>query len=825
MKKIFLAVAAMAMLATACTKDDSAVVGNESLVSFTIDSPELATRYGEGTTATNLEWAFYDEDGEKLNAISGSINNFSGVHTFDVSLVEGRQYTALFWASAPNAPYTVDWAGKTMTIDNTNLTANNEAYDAFYNYSPIDPTKKTHKIELTRPFAQINIATADTTAATAAGVTVATTQVAVVQSYKTLDFINGAVSDKADFTFKSATKATGTVTVGGKGYDMLAMNYVLVNARELVNVTMLASENADGTSPITREYTTVPVQRNYKTYIVGNLLTTSNDFNIEVEEDFNDTTLPETAIEKLIMDIQTVGGEFTLPSDITLKGTLELRHDVVLDLGGHTIDVALAEGSTTNHIYAFENHAKLTLKNGTVNARGIFNYGNMIVENATINAIDGNGGYGVRNYEGATFTMNSGTIATTLEDDNQVNNGGYDATTLRVDEGATTVINGGTINNICDYTYAIDNAGGEVIVNGGEIKSIHSTVSNYGTMTINGGSFTCNGIDGITAHALVAWNGSTTTINGGTFDGKDNYNGFNVDAGNGAVVYIHGGEFKNVHSGSLYGEGTITVDGGQFFDNPASRLATGYKAVAADGAYVVVPETVGEFTAVTESTTDFATAIATSNGEKTMFEWEDVYYVAEYEKVSIYPATDAAITVRGIVEGSAIKEATIAEGVTEVGSRTFRKCGELETVVLPSSLTEIGPSVFQSCGKLSSIVLPASVQTIGEGAFAECVSLSSINIPAGVTRIEKDALRNTGLVSVEFPESVTYFGTYAFRDCEKLSEVIINAPSFTVENNTFTNMAAPVPTITIKVVNEEMKAYLESVLTSYDKSYITVVVM
>ena len=36
-------------------------------------------------------------------------------------------------------------------------------------------------------------------------------------------------------------------------------------------------------------------------------------------------------------------------------------------------------------------------------------------------------------------------------------------------------------------------------------------------------------------------------------------------------------------------------------------------------------------------------------------------------------------------------------------------------------------------------------------------------------------------------------------------------------------MAAPVPTMTIYVVNAEMKAYLERVLTNYDKSYITVV--
>jgi hypothetical protein len=175
-----------------------------------------------------------------------------------------------------------------------------------------------------------------------------------------------------------------------------------------------------------------------------------------------------------------------------------------------------------------------------------------------------------------------------LEDDHQVNNGGYDATTVRVDEGATFTMNGGELNNICDYTFAIENYG-TTTVNGGKATSVHSTVSNNGTMTINGGSFTCNGLEGVTAHALVVWDGSTTTINNGTFDGKDNYNGFNVCAEAGANVEIKGGEFRNVHSGSLYGEGTITVSAGTFFDKiDDARCVVGYQAVANEnGTYTV----------------------------------------------------------------------------------------------------------------------------------------------------------------------------------------------------------------------------------------------
>ena len=272
--------------------------------------------------------------------------------------------------------------------------------------------------------------------------------------------------------------------------------------------------------------------------------------------------------------------EIRLANNIVFEEMLTIPADknVVIDLNGKTIDVVYNGSSTTNHIYAFTNNGNLKLNgNGTINARGIFNYGTIEVNGATINAIDGNGGYGVRNYDGAKLILNRGTIATTLEDDNLVNEGGYDATTVRVDAGATFVMNGGSINNICDYTFAIDNYG-STIVNGGNVKSVHSTISSYGTLEINGGNFVDNGLEGITAHVIVAWDNSVTNINGGTFDGKDNYNGFNIDACDGAVVNVYGGEFLSVHSGSLYGEGTINVYGGTFFDNPSKRLASGYVA-------------------------------------------------------------------------------------------------------------------------------------------------------------------------------------------------------------------------------------------------------
>ena len=573
MRKIFLAVAAMAMLATACTKDDSAVVGNESLVSFSVSSPELATRYGEGTTATNLEWAFYDENGEKLDAISSSISNFGGSYSLTVELVDGRDYTALFWASAPDAPYTVNWDDKKMVVGST-LTANNEGYDAFYKHLSINNTQKTYKVELTRPFAQINIATKDLEKAEAAGVNVKSTKVSVA-GYNTLNFEDGSVEGETTFTYNWAPVIKDVKVM--TDYDLISMNYVLVEQKELVKVTLQVSEEevsetATYADAITREYTTVPVQRNYKTFIVGNLLTTTNEFNITTVPGFNDTTLPETAIEKLIMDIQTVGGEFTLPSDITLKEALVVRKDVVLDLAGHTITgPAEARDADNNRIHVIVNEGTLTIKNGTVESvatnggSAIYNEGTLTIEGATIEGAPiADGGwpsYAVNNYGNLTIntaTINSyhGAIATGGDGVAVIN----DAT---VDVGQDT-----ETNQTSWALYVFDN--GKLTVNDGTFKN---TKNEYGQ--VYGGGYIC------------AISSKETIINGGTFDKTEGDN-------NGSGIY--------------YNCSNLTIKGGTFdTDDVTTHLATGYKAIEKDDKWVVVANDVNN---VVEDKADLQNALA-----------------------------------------------------------------------------------------------------------------------------------------------------------------------------------------------------------------------
>ena len=783
-------VAIASLFATSCQNEiDSVSAEKTSTVSFKVETPEIKSRaFSDGKTATVLQYAVYDAAGNELEDLTVTEGEINLSTTVNLQLTTGNTYSVIFWAAAPNAPYTVDFAAKTMTVDYNNAVSNAENRDAFYKYHTFKVTgAQTETIELKRPFAQLNIGTNDFEASTKAGYTVTQSSVKV-PVYTTLNMENGNVEGPVTGEFKLANIPVREV-FPVQDYEYLAMNYLLVSAeKETVDVEFTYT---DGDDAKTRTVGSVPVQRNYRTNIYGQLLTSDVDINVEIKPEYNEPAHEADAL----YHAAAFGGEVTLTEDVELKTPLNIQANMILNLNGKTISGAIAKGA-----------------------------------GAVVNVA-----------EGVAAKIDGGTINSTVENgDAAINNAGK-----LVLKGVT--INGAPLADGGYSAYAVISSGNLVIEEGTVVSADRGCikVTGAGETVINGGTFTNKDISPrtLTSHVVDVENGSThkLTINGGTFQHlhADTSGGVVICNRTTGTVYVNGGNFSG---GNYYGNnnlsdygygGTFAVTGGVYTANPAAKyLVAGYKAVATNGEYHILPAVVAEaaiaanVTAVTESTADVATALANDNNEATMFMWNDVAYIAKYGEVVITSAADEATTVRGVVENATtLTRATVAEGIEVVGNRTFRKCANLETVELPNTLTEIGPTVFQSCSKLANVTIPTSVTTIGEGAFAECTSLKSINIPNGITRLEKDVLRNTGLTSIEIPASVNYIGTYAFRDCESLTEVKILSTEFTIENNTFTNVAAPVPTMTIYVVNAEMKAYLDSTLTNYDKSYITVVVM
>ncbi len=377
------------LFATSCQNDlDLGLeTGDNAVVSFNVTTPDMVTRaYSDGTTATHLQYAVYDANGIILPNLTKTDATINGSTTVELQLTTGNTYSVIFWAAAPNAPYTVDLGAKTMTVDYAvdKTLSNDEKRDAFYKYYTFTVTgAQTETIELRRPFAQINIGTADYTASTSAGYTPTQSAVTVKNAYRTLDLVEGKVSDEVEVTYATANiKKDETFPV--TGYEYLAMNYVLVGAEK--GVVDVEFTYTDGSNAKTRTVGSVPVQRNYRTNIYGNLLTSMVDINVEIVPEYEDDNKYGVEDGKVYIKVNTVE-EFNeafadenidmiiLGEDINITSSVTRAADPTLTVSkGKTLEIDLngkklsATSTATGKNYnMFDvNGGTLTVKNGTM---------------------------------------------------------------------------------------------------------------------------------------------------------------------------------------------------------------------------------------------------------------------------------------------------------------------------------------------------------------------------------------------------------------------------------------------------------------------------
>ncbi len=129
-----------------------------------------------------------------------------------------------------------------------------------------------------------------------------------------------------------------------------------------------------------------------------------------------------------------------------------------------------------------------------------------------------------------------------------------------------------------------------------------------------------------------------------------------------------------------------------------------------------------------------------------------------------------------------------------IGNYTFRDCGSLKEISLPSYVTSIGKGLFYGCSALehfplsettaldaipdytfmtcttlASLELPGNYVTVGSGAFFGCTALESVKLENGVELVMPQAFQNcVALSRVELPESLISVGKYAFHGSDAL---------------------------------------------------------
>ena len=308
MKNIFRFLMSAAILfgAVSCAKEDisSSLAGGEVEVTLSVDVPELGTRaFGDGMTVDQLFIAVYEKIGNTTSTIALPISHidgegFQGSEAFSggratvtMVLLKDKTYDLVFWAQkSGTGAYDVNLANGRNIEANYGALCNLEDRDAFFfirnNWTAGAQGAET-EFKLNRPFAQINVANsnADVDFVTANGATIETSALTVnTKVANVLDMKTGDVNGSVDVAF--AANAIPTEAFHIAGYNYLAMNYLLVKDKELVNLEFVFTDD-EGVA-YTREYGNVPVQRNYRTNILGQIISSPIDFTVVIDPIFNE---------------------------------------------------------------------------------------------------------------------------------------------------------------------------------------------------------------------------------------------------------------------------------------------------------------------------------------------------------------------------------------------------------------------------------------------------------------------------------------------------------------------------------------------------------
>lgn len=362
MKKIlfFGMLAAMLLGTASCSSDMEPSMGDD-MVRFTIELPgNIDSRsISDGLTATDLTVAVYDNQNHELDQIRKThVVMQNRMATVEFKLVKGQTYSFAFWAQAPgeDVPYTFNPADGTVTVSYTDAKCNDEKRDAFYAYEePFEITGPVEKVVvLTRPFCQLNYGAADYADAIAAGVNATKSAVTVDHAATSFNLKNGTTAGDATVTFTKELLPNeiegdpnpDKLNVNDTDYDWMAMNYFLVPNNKTNIETSLKLYEGDATDPV-REITVpnVPVEKNHRTNIVGNLFTEDVNFLVIIDERFDqpdyirDLNRPEVTDGKLLVN----GVEF---DDLATAIAAANGNIVYMGKGTYDTQITVGDGQT-----------------------------------------------------------------------------------------------------------------------------------------------------------------------------------------------------------------------------------------------------------------------------------------------------------------------------------------------------------------------------------------------------------------------------------------------------------------------------------------------
>lgn len=292
MKKILLLLASAALLFAGCQKEQITVTeGDGNTVEVTVNAQLLNEELtkaswdndGNGGKVDHWIMEVYDSKGKRYDRQEKT--GQSGLtNTFNLILIKGQSYKFAFWADKLGS-YKTEKLTEIQTVSNVAGLDSRDAFFANKAYTPDMGNVITAK--LYRPFAQINVVTLDlnkiftqmTTAGTADeyGKNIPTDLKLSCEAYTKFDVLTGTASDAQATELTLASCYADFSTHAAK--TTIFMDYLFADDETGLKNLEFSFKSLE--AEVNYSFANIPLQRNYRTNISGNLL--SNDAVVNVE--------------------------------------------------------------------------------------------------------------------------------------------------------------------------------------------------------------------------------------------------------------------------------------------------------------------------------------------------------------------------------------------------------------------------------------------------------------------------------------------------------------------------------------------------------------
>lgn len=132
-----------------------------------------------------------------------------------------------------------------------------------------------------------------------------------------------------------------------------------------------------------------------------------------------------------------------------------------------------------------------------------------------------------------------------------------------------------------------------------------------------------------------------------------------------------------------------------------------------------------------------------------------------------------------------LKSLTIPKGVTTLSNYFLMQCYHLINISIPPSITTLNSYVFDNVSTIKYITIPYGVTSINTGLFYACNDLKEAFLPNIDLNTNSVFYNCRGLLNFTIPSNVTSIGTNAFNQCQNLTTLTIPSQVTSIGTNAF----------------------------------------